>query len=379
MFHKGNSFFLMEFFNTKSGKESDSPQGRFDGDYLKSWLEPLVKEPVSRFEFFTLKGDASDRSYFRFHYYVKSHPTKKSSIIVMQLKEASSEKEPDFNRMQKFLKNLDMPVPEILYYDAERGLLFLEDGGDMHLEDITTNSPDNIILWYQKAIDLIVAMQTRVTKNMRPYCPAYALKFDVEKLMWEMDFMIKHYIQGFLKRELNQDEESKVRTALLRLCETLAEEEKVFVHRDFHSRNLMIRKDTIMLLDFQDARMGPRQYDLVSLLKDSYVTLNEETRNELLSYYLQRMEQEQDQPIVHASFLKIFDSMSIQRNLKAIGTFAFQYMEHKNERYLEYLNPTLQHIRDTIHSQPDLERLGQVLKQVIPGLNADNESGATRP
>ena len=369
----------MEVFNTKPKNEPDSSQGRFDGDYLKSWLEPLVKEPISRFEFFTLKGDASDRSYFRVNYCVKSRPTKKLSIIVMQLKEANAEKEPDFNRMQKFLKNLDLPVPEILYYDAERGLLFLEDGGDMHLEDITTSSPDNIILWYQKAIDLIVAMQTRVTKNMRPYCPAYALKFDVEKLMWEMDFMMKHYIQGFLKRELNQDEESKVRIALLGLCETLAEEEKVFVHRDFHSRNLMIRKNAIMLLDFQDARMGPRQYDLVSLLKDSYVALKEKTRNELLSYYLQRMEREQGQPIARTSFLKIFDSMSIQRNLKAIGTFAFQYMEHKNERYLEYLDPTLQHIRDTTQSQPDLEPLGQVLKQVIPGLNADNVSGATRP
>jgi N-acetylmuramate 1-kinase len=369
----------MKFFNTKSEQESDSPSGQFDGDYLKSWLEPLVKEPVSRFVFFTLKGDASDRSYFRVHYYLKSNPKEKSSIIVMQLKEVNPEKEPDFNRMQNFLKHLDIPVPEILYYDSERGLLFLEDGGDMHLEDINRNSSINIILWYQKAIDLIVAMQTRVTQNMRTYCPAYALKFDVEKLMWEMDFMIKHYIQGFLKRELHRDEESKVRTALLGLCETLAEEERVFVHRDFHSRNLMIRKNAIMLLDFQDARMGPRQYDLVSLLKDSYVTLKEETRNELLNYYLQRMEQEQAQPIVHAPFLKIFDSMSIQRNLKAIGTFAFQYMEHKNERYLKYLDPTLQHIRDTIHSQPDLEPLGQVLKQVIPGLNEDNGIGATRP
>ncbi len=369
----------MEVFNTKPADEPDSPQGRFDGDYLKSWLEPLVKEPVSSFEFFTLKGDASDRSYFRINYFVKSRPNEKSSIIVMQLKEANSEQEPDFNRMQKFLKHLDMPVPEVLYYDARRGLLFLEDGGDMHLEDITRNSPENIILWYQKAIELIVAMQTRVTQNMRPYCPAYALKFDVEKLMWEMDFMIKHYIQGFLKRGLNQDEESIVRTALLGLCETLAEEERVFVHRDFHSRNLMIRKNSIMLLDFQDARMGPRQYDLVSLLKDSYVVLNEETRNELLSYYLQRMEQEQSQPIARAPFLKVFNWMSIQRNLKAIGTFAFQYMEHKNERYLEYLDPTLQHIRDTIHSQPDLEPLGQILKQAIPRLNIDSEKGVTRP
>ena len=71
--------------------------------------------------------------------------------------------------------------------------------------------------------------------------------------------------------------------------------------------------------------------------------------------------------------------MSIQRNLKAIGSFAFQYTEHKNKRYLEYLDPTLQHIRDTIYCQPDLEALGQVLKQVIPGLNEDNGSGATRP
>ncbi len=365
----------MKVFNTKPDKKESSKKNRFDGHYLKSLLQPLIKEPVFRFEFFTLKGDASDRSYFRINYRTKSLPTQESSIIVMQLKEPDSGNEPDFNRMQKFLMHLDIPVPEILYYDAGRGLLFLEDGGDTHLADRAHNS--NMVHWYQKAIEIIVAMQTRVTQNMRPDCPAFALKFDVEKLMWEMDFMIKHYIQGFLKRGLNQDEESKVRTALLGLCETLAEEERVFVHRDFHSRNLMILKNDLLLLDFQDARMGPRQYDLVSLLKDSYVALKEETRNELLSYYLQRMEQEEDRKIPHSPFLKIFDWMSIQRNLKAIGTFAFQYIEHKNERYLEYLDPTLQHIRDTLYSRPDLEPLGQVLKQAIPKLNTD--TGIDRP
>ena len=118
----------MDVFNTKSDKEPCSPPERFDKDYLKSRLEPLVKEPISRFEVFTLKGDASDRCYFRVHYFRRS--AEKSSIIVMQLKEPVPEKEPDFNRMQKFLTHLDMPVPEILYYDAKRGLLFLEDGGD---------------------------------------------------------------------------------------------------------------------------------------------------------------------------------------------------------------------------------------------------------
>ena len=358
----------MENLNTKP----DSPHGRFDGNYLKTWLEPLVREPVSRFEFFILKGDASDRTYFRVHYCVKSRPAEKSSIVVMQLKEPSPEKEPAFNRMQKFLLHLDMPVPEILYYDAERGLLFLEDGGDAHLEDLARNSPENIIVWYQKAIDLIVAMQTRVTKNMRPYCPAYALSFDVEKLMWEMDFMIKHYIQGLLGLKLDQNEASKIHAALLNICKTLAEEERVFVHRDFHSRNLMTRRGNLMLIDFQDARMGPRQYDLVSLLKDSYVVLDEETRNALLNYYLQRMEQEEGRHIPRAHFLKIFDWMSIQRNLKAIGTFAFQYMEHKNDRYLKYIEPTLQYVRDTIHSRSGPELLA--LEPVISGLKPENRN-----
>jgi N-acetylmuramate 1-kinase len=361
----------MTDLNQNLDKKYCSSDGRFDEDYLKTWLEPIVKEPISRFEFFILKGDASDRSYFRVNYFLNSRPTEKKSIIVMQLKEPQPEKEPDFNRMQKFLLHLDVPVPEILFYDAKRGLLFLEDGGDKHLEDLARNSPENILAWYKKAIDLIVLMQTHITKNMRPYCPAYSLRFDVEKLMWEMDFMIKHYLKGFLKQNLDLDVETKIRAALTEICQMLAAEEEVFVHRDFHSRNLMVRQQNLMLIDFQDARMGPRQYDLVSLLKDSYIVLEEETRNELLSYYLQRMEQEEGQRILRSEFLKIFDFMSLQRNLKAIGTFAFQYMEHKNERYLKYIDPTLQYIRDTIHSRQELQTLGQTLEQVIPGLNIE--------
>ncbi len=364
----------MTNFDTKLNKNPGSPQGRFDGEYLKTWLEPLVKAPISRFEFFALKGDASDRTYFRVQYLLKNRPTEYLSIIVMQLREPEPEKEPDFNRMQKFLEHLDMQVPEILYYDAKRGLIFLEDGGNTHLEDLARKSPQNIIAWYQKAIELIVAMQTRVTKNMRPFCPAYSLNFDVEKLMWEMDFMIKHYIRGFLNLQLSQNEESEIRTALLELCKTLADEERVFVHRDFHSRNLMVQKENLMLIDFQDARMGPRQYDLASLLKDSYVILENETRYELLDYYIQRMEQEENRHIPRADFIKIFDWMSVQRNLKAIGTFAFQCTEYKKDRYVQYIEPTLQYIRDTIHSRTDLKPLCQALQQVIPGLNSGTES-----
>ncbi len=360
----------MKVFSKKPTQEPDFPQQRFDDSYIKSRLEPIVKETVSGVEFFKLKGDASDRSYFRANYSLKNHPNEKPSIIVMQLKNPAPEKEPDFNRMQKFLIHLDIPVPEILYYDAGRGLVFLEDSGDTHLEDLVRSSTENIIPWYQKAIEHIVTMQTHVTQNMRASCPAHSLKFDVEKLMWEMDFMMEHFIRGYLGRSLDQSEESTIRTTLLSLCETLSKEEKVFVHRDFHSRNLMMQGENLILLDFQDARMGPRQYDLASLLKDSYVVLEEETRNELLGYYLKRMEEEVDQHISRSHFLKIFDLMSVQRNLKAIGTFSFQYMEHKNGRYLKYIAPTLKYVREAIHSQPGLEKLGIALRSAIPGLNS---------
>ena len=364
---------MKEIF-THSYKTHHSPENRFDRNYLKSWMEPLAKEPISRFEFFTLKGDASDRSYFRVHYFLESRPKEKNSIIVMQLAQPDTEKEPDFNRMQKFLMNLKVPVPQILHYDAERGLLFLEDAGNTHLEDLARETPQRILLWYKKSIDLIITMQTHVTKNMHQYCPAYFLEFDVEKLMWEMDFMIKHYIKGLLKTKVSANDETKLQVALLDLCKVLAEQERVFTHRDFHSRNLMVQNKELLLIDFQDARMGPRQYDLVSLLKDSYVVLEDQTRDELLEYYLQRMEREKGQSISRSTFIKIFDWMSVQRNLKAIGSFAYLFMKKNNDQYIQYINPTLNYIRKTINSRPDLERLGLALNQLVPNLNAKTHS-----
>ncbi len=363
----------MDAFNAEPRQKPSAPQRRFDEDYLKSRLEPIVKEPIARVEIFALQGDASDRRYFRVHYFRDAAvrgAAEKSAVIVMQQKEPTPEQESDFNRIQKFLARLKMPVPKILHHDTERGLLFLEDGGDTHLADLARTSPDSIVAWYQKAIELIVSMQTRVTKNIQPHRPVGFPKFDGEKLMWEMDFMMEHYVTGFLRRKLSREEKSEIRAALLGLCKTLAAEEQVFTHRDFHSRNLIVREENLMLIDFQDARMGPRQYDLVSLLKDSYVVLKEETRDELLGYYLQRMEQEEGRRIPRSPFRKVFDWMSVQRNLKAIGTFAFQYMEHKNDRYLEYIDPTLRYIRDTLHSRPDLEPLCQTLQSAIPKLNA---------
>jgi len=340
---------------------------RFDKNYLLSWIEIFSKEPIAQLECTLLKGDASDRNYYRARYALKSSPEMPGSVIIMQL--AKLETKPDFNVVQKFLKNLDIPVPDILHFDAERGLLFLMDCGDTHLADKFTQEPEKTVHWYQKAIEIIVAFHIRATEAITPDQPAHSLFFDEEKLMWEMDFMLEHYVQGVLKNDLNNNETKNARGALRTLCKTLAEQDRVFTHRDYHSRNIMIHNGKLKVIDFQDARMGPCQYDLVSLLKDSYVVLNESTRDELLEFYIGCMQQN-GREITRDPFYKIFDWMSVQRNLKAIGTFAYQHKVLSNDRYLQYIEPTLNYIRHTLTNRRDLEFLSPALHSVIPKLNA---------
>ena len=340
--------------------------GRFDKDYLISWLELFSNEPVLQLECLLLKGDASDRNYYRATYLLKTSPNRLRSIVIMQL--ARLEPEPDFNCMQKFLKKMDIPVPDILRFDAERGLLFLMDCGDTHLADKIEAEPKNIVYWYQKAIEIIVAFHTRATENLTSDCPAKNLFFDEEKLMWEMDFMLEHYVQGILKNALSFDEKNKTREALGTLCKALSDQNRVFTHRDYHSRNIMIHNDKLRVIDFQDARMGPCQYDLVSLLKDSYIVIEESVRKELLEYYIECM-QRHGREIERDPFYKIFDWMSVQRNLKAIGTFAYQSKILGNDRYLQYIEPTLEYIKKTLENRRDLEFLVPALNSAIPILN----------
>jgi N-acetylmuramate 1-kinase len=344
----------------------DIQLARFDKAYLISWLELFSNEPVSQIECIILKGDASDRNYYRVKYALKSSPEIQCSIIIMQL--AKLETEPDFTCMQKFLRNLDIPVPEIFHFDSKKGLLFLMDFGDTHLADKVTNEPEKTLFWYQKAVDIIVAFHIQATDTTTPDLPVYSLFFDEEKLMWEMDFMLEHYVHGMLMSNLTKVEMSKLREALRTLCKTLSKEDRVFAHRDYHSRNIMIHNGNLKVIDFQDARMGPCQYDLVSLLKDSYITLDESIRSELLEYYIECM-LKNGRKVIREPFYKIFEWMSLQRNLKAIGTFAYQHRVLGNDRYLQYIEPTLDYIRQTLPNRSDLDFIGPALFSAIPTLN----------
>jgi aminoglycoside/choline kinase family phosphotransferase len=140
------------------------------------------------------------------------------------------------------------------------------------------------------------------------------------------------------------------------IAEELASETRVLCHRDYHSRNLMLHRGRLYIIDFQDARMGPDTYDLVSLLRDSYVDLTDRELDELIAYFL-ALKGSGDA----TEFRRRFDVMALQRNLKALGTFGYQTIARANPVYIQYIPRTLRYVRTNLERYPRFARLRDML------------------
>jgi len=351
--------------------ENNFSKARFGPSYLSAAVEKIFKWPVSEISCQALEGDASDRSYFRVSLKRKAGQKNPHSLIIMQLKDPVSESETDFTRILKFLRRLDLPTPELFHYDVPMGLLFLEDCGIRTLEDQLTVFPERKTKLYHQAVELLFDMQTRATRVIDSKCPAYHLKFDMKKLMWEFDFMLDYYVGEFFGSPLKSFAKKEVREAFSPLCELLAAQKLCFTHRDYHSRNLMVDGNRLVLIDFQDARMGLCQYDLVSLLKDSYTQIDDSLLEELVELYIRLKEKEEGQEVDREEFYRIFDGASLQRNLKAVGTFAYQSVEKNNHRYKDYIALTLGYVRQTLNRGYGNSALREALFKHIPGLDGN--------
>ena len=185
--------------------------------------------------------------------------------------------------------------------------------------------------------------------------------------------MLDYYVDEFCDSLLGSLARKELSEAFTPLCESLAAEKLYFTHRDYHSRNLMFDQDRLVLIDFQDARMGPCQYDLVSLLKDSYVKIDDALAEELIDFYIQLKEKEEGQRVDRERFDRIFYEMSIQRNLKAVGTFAYQSVKKNNNRYEDFIAPTLGYVRKALRCRFKHASLQKVLSKYIPGLDRKEE------
>jgi hypothetical protein len=299
-----------------------------------------------------LTGDASDRRYFRVH--MPDSP----SIVLSLYANPFMFDSLSFVNVARLLANMPVPIPEVLGHADDLGVLALQDLGDVTLQaHLGAATPAEHAALYRQAVALIATLQRRGADLESPGYLPYGIAFDVEKLSWELDFFVKHFIEAYRGVVISPAARDELRAACDELVEILAAEPRVLCHRDYHSRNLMLHEDELYIIDFQDARMGPDTYDLVSLLRDSYVDLPEQTVDELIAYFLALKRQTGGE----REFRQRFDLMALQRNLKALGTFGYQTTARRNPVYIQYIPRTLRYVRDNLEHLPQFERLRDLL------------------
>ncbi len=303
-----------------------------------------------------LAGDASDRSFFRVIFDAAGIDGRKTAVLML-LGEPHDGGELPYLNVQRHMDSAGLPVPGIIIADIENGLILMEDYGDLTLEEAIEGAErEKVLDLYKKAADLILDMQFGSGKNICEDCIVYKYAFDVEKFMFEFDFFYKHAVLAFKKAAPGTTDENIIKRGFLYISETLAAEPRFVTHRDYHSRNLMVRADGALgMVDFQDARMGPAQYDLASLLMDSYVSLPVGVAKDVYEYYFGNYSRRAPSPDTRTRFDRIYDFMTVQRNIKAAGSFAYLDVVKKKNRYLQYFQPCLAKVK------PALERLGDEL------------------
>ncbi len=303
------------------------------------------------FDLEPLAGDASQRSYFRLRF--KGENAIPKTMALMKAAAPFDAENDDFLKLHSFLYKCGTPVPEIFFVKPERGIIYLEDLGDTLLSDACEGLDERSIFeLYRKALDILLSIQLEGTRVLKKDTgnPALSRRFDTAKYMEELDFTTKHFIKGHLKKDISEKNEKKLNDLYLNIVKPIEKEPLFLSHRDYHSRNIMIKDGKLFVIDFQDARMGPLQYDLASLLFDSYLELEEKMRYALLGYYLKRlgstsisMGGKKD-----GEFISMLYRVSLQRNLKALGTFGYQASAKNNDFYLQFVQRTVNYIRKNI-------------------------------
>jgi len=306
---------------------------------VEGWLESIG---WGAWHLEAIAGDASLRRYYRL--------TLESQYYILMDSSQQREALEQFVQMAQRLLEAGVRVPRIIEVGGAEGYLILEDFGHLHLYDQL--SSDTYTALYQEAIETLLVMQQTSIEGLLPYDRGFLLE--------EMGLMESWYLNRYLARTLSSEEQSSLRA----VCETIADTvltqpQGYFVHRDFHSRNIMVTpRGALGVIDFQDARVGAVTYDLVSLLKDVYCLYTREEIERLALYYRDR----RGLTVSDATFLEWFDFMGLQRHLKILGIFARLALRDDKPHYLAYLPQTLSSILSTAQRYPQVAGLVKLLE-----------------
>lgn len=306
---------------------------------LKDWLESLGMENP---DLHALHGDASSRSYYRLE--------NSDGGIVMDASQ-SKESVPTFIGMETRLMEAKVRIPTIKSSELNKGFIFLEDIGSTHLLDKCVEGVD-ARPFYDKAIETLVTLQSTSSEGLEPY--------DERFLLEEMNLMTEWYLKDYLDTTLESLEERMLLESFSLIAkEVLNQPQGIFVHRDYHARNLMVdSNDEIVVIDFQDAREGALTYDLVSLLRDAYMKLDARELRRLILLFrdLKGLDVDDD------TFMRWFDFTGLQRHIKILGIFSRLAIRDGKKEYLKDIPLTLKYILEVGYKYPELDGLISLLK-----------------
>ncbi len=286
-------------------------------DEFRAWISE--RYPDAR-EITALSGDASSRLFYRFK-------TRSGTLVAMDSRRVPLWPWMDVHNL---LRTNGFPVPELYSASPYRGFAVQEDLGPLRLLDI--ESPEAFLVLTRQALDLLKQLHKSIPKEAAKVSVAGRRYFTASFFMAEMEHTLEHLFFRLLRVPLDQllDLQQHLRA----LCERAMEGDTVLCHRDYHSANLMVKDNRLRLVDWQDARLGPATYDAASLLRDSYRDIGEQWKNIALQYLTG--------PGGSNIFHFIFSA--VQRNVKAMGTFAWQYRALGRKRYLAYIPRTLRYL-----------------------------------
>jgi hypothetical protein len=338
---------------------------------LTLWLKQIFDQhPVV---LIPLAGDAGFRRYFRF----TLPPAENNNfmpchyIAVDAPNEYSNNEQ--FIKVQQYLAAQKIHVPEIIAAELSQGFLCLSDLGQQTLADVIT--PQNMAFYYQQALAIALAIAAIKPKAQNDF-PLYDAAF----VQRELDIFNDWLLVEHLSIKLSAQEKSQLQQCYNLLISNALEQPQVVMHRDFHSRNLMLTnvhdEQHLAVIDFQDAVIGPITYDAVSLLKDCYLKWPREQIMPLFTQFCNQLTQQQQlAEFDQTQWQRWFDLTGLQRHIKAAGIFARLHHRDNKSHYLEDLPLTLQYIVETSQQYKEFSFVEKLVNErVLPNLKNINKS-----
>ncbi|WP_374264215.1 aminoglycoside phosphotransferase family protein [Zoogloea sp.] len=317
---------------------------------LQSWL--AAEFPGRPFDIAPASADASFRRYFRVTFADDSVP-----LIVMDAPPAHEDCRPYINVAELF-GAAGAHVPQILRQNLDEGFLLLSDlGNTTYLQALTKENAHHL---YADALGALICIQKASQPGVLP-------EYDRELLMRELELFPVWYVGRHKGVTLTEKQTADLYEVFDRIVEVNLAEPQVFVHRDYHSRNLMLSTPNPGVLDFQDAVYGPLTYDLASLFKDAYIHWEEDFVLDMLARYWETA-RALGLPVRadFAEFHRDFEWMGVQRHIKVLGIFARLYHRDGKDGYLKDMPLVMQYLRKTCERYGQLKPLLRLLEQLDP-------------